>query len=107
MPLASALAIPGDRYIVVDSGGGTVDMTVHQIRLPEGHLKELYKATGNATSTACFMYLDGVLYIYVMFWLVSEGSVCLYCILLAVLPEMRPALRISITQLLVGRITHL
>ncbi|NWT13888.1 HS12A protein, partial [Vireo altiloquus] len=36
----------GDRYIVVDSGGGTVDMTVHQIRLPEGHLKELYKATG-------------------------------------------------------------
>ncbi|XP_032551336.1 heat shock 70 kDa protein 12A isoform X2 [Chiroxiphia lanceolata] len=36
----------GDRYVVVDSGGGTVDMTVHQIRLPEGHLKELYKATG-------------------------------------------------------------
>ncbi|XP_077205993.1 heat shock 70 kDa protein 12A [Paroedura picta] len=36
----------GDRYIVVDSGGGTVDVTVHQIRLPEGHLKELYKATG-------------------------------------------------------------
>ncbi|XP_019411536.1 PREDICTED: heat shock 70 kDa protein 12A isoform X2 [Crocodylus porosus] len=36
----------GDRYIVVDSGGGTVDLTVHQIRLPEGHLKELYKATG-------------------------------------------------------------
>ncbi|XP_035185171.1 heat shock 70 kDa protein 12A [Oxyura jamaicensis] len=36
----------GDRYIVVDSGGGTVDITVHQIRLPEGHLKELYKATG-------------------------------------------------------------
>uniref|UniRef100_A0A6I8N1D2 Heat shock 70 kDa protein 12A n=1 Tax=Ornithorhynchus anatinus TaxID=9258 RepID=A0A6I8N1D2_ORNAN len=36
----------GDRYVVVDSGGGTVDLTVHQIRLPEGHLKELYKATG-------------------------------------------------------------
>ncbi|XP_013912998.1 PREDICTED: heat shock 70 kDa protein 12A [Thamnophis sirtalis] len=36
----------GDRYIVVDGGGGTVDVTVHQIRLPEGHLKELYKATG-------------------------------------------------------------
>lgn len=32
--------------MVVDSGGGTVDLTVHQIRLPEGHLKELYKATG-------------------------------------------------------------
>ncbi|XP_056466012.1 heat shock 70 kDa protein 12A-like isoform X2 [Gadus chalcogrammus] len=37
---------PGDRYVVVDCGGGTVDLTVHQIRLPEGHLKELYKASG-------------------------------------------------------------
>ena len=38
--------VPGDKYVVVDSVGGTVDLTVHQIRLPEGHLKELYKATG-------------------------------------------------------------
>ncbi|XP_068597279.1 heat shock 70 kDa protein 12A [Brachionichthys hirsutus] len=36
----------GDRYVVVDCGGGTVDLTVHQIRLPEGHLKELHKASG-------------------------------------------------------------
>ncbi|XP_041117236.1 heat shock 70 kDa protein 12A-like isoform X4 [Polyodon spathula] len=36
----------GDRYVVVDCGGGTVDLTVHQIRLPEGHLKELYKSSG-------------------------------------------------------------
>lgn len=36
----------GDRYVVVDCGGGTVDLTVHQIRLPGGHLKELYKASG-------------------------------------------------------------
>uniref|UniRef100_A0A8C5QHT3 Heat shock 70 kDa protein 12A n=1 Tax=Leptobrachium leishanense TaxID=445787 RepID=A0A8C5QHT3_9ANUR len=36
----------GDRYVVVDCGGGTVDLTVHQITLPEGHLKELYKASG-------------------------------------------------------------
>ncbi|XP_059376173.1 heat shock 70 kDa protein 12A isoform X3 [Carassius carassius] len=36
----------GDRYVVVDCGGGTVDLTVHQIRMPEGHLKELYKASG-------------------------------------------------------------
>lgn len=41
-----AVFLPGDKYVVVDSGGGTVDLTVHQIRLPEGHLKELYKATG-------------------------------------------------------------
>lgn len=39
----------GDRYVVVDCGGGTVDLTVHQIRLPEGHLKELYKASGSRT----------------------------------------------------------
>ncbi len=36
----------GDRYVVVDCGGGTVDLTVHQIQMPEGHLKELYKASG-------------------------------------------------------------
>lgn len=47
--------VPGDKYVVVDSGGGTVDLTVHQIRLPEGHLKELYKATGeSACSMASF-----------------------------------------------------
>lgn len=39
---------PGDRYVVVDCGGGTVDLTVHQIRMPEGHLKELYKASGES-----------------------------------------------------------
>lgn len=45
----------GDRYVVVDCGGGTVDLTVHQIRLPEGHLKELYKASGARTSNALFL----------------------------------------------------
>uniref|UniRef100_A0A8C1EYY5 Heat shock protein 12B n=1 Tax=Cyprinus carpio carpio TaxID=630221 RepID=A0A8C1EYY5_CYPCA len=36
----------GDRYIVADCGGGTVDLTVHQIEQPQGTLKELYKASG-------------------------------------------------------------
>ncbi|XP_008315620.1 heat shock 70 kDa protein 12B isoform X2 [Cynoglossus semilaevis] len=36
----------GDRYIVADCGGGTVDLTVHQIEQPKGTLKELYKASG-------------------------------------------------------------
>ncbi|XP_051895417.1 heat shock 70 kDa protein 12B-like [Pristis pectinata] len=36
----------GDRYIVADCGGGTVDLTVHEIEQPEGTLKELYKASG-------------------------------------------------------------
>ncbi|OCT96560.1 hypothetical protein XELAEV_18008766mg [Xenopus laevis] len=35
----------GDRYIVADCGGGTVDLTVHQIEQPKGTLKELYKAS--------------------------------------------------------------
>ncbi|XP_056318219.1 heat shock 70 kDa protein 12B [Danio aesculapii] len=36
----------GDRYIVADCGGGTVDLTVHQIEQTQGTLKELYKASG-------------------------------------------------------------
>uniref|UniRef100_A0AAV2KPC4 Heat shock 70 kDa protein 12B n=1 Tax=Knipowitschia caucasica TaxID=637954 RepID=A0AAV2KPC4_KNICA len=36
----------GDRYVVADCGGGTVDLTVHQIEQPQNTLKELYKASG-------------------------------------------------------------
>ena len=32
--------------MVVDCGGGTVDITVHEISNKEGHLKEVFKATG-------------------------------------------------------------
>ncbi|KAF0039128.1 hypothetical protein F2P81_009612 [Scophthalmus maximus] len=32
--------------MVADCGGGTVDLTVHQIEQPQGTLKELYKASG-------------------------------------------------------------
>ncbi|XP_064601157.1 heat shock 70 kDa protein 12A-like [Liolophura sinensis] len=35
----------GSRYIVVDAGGGTVDMTVHEVMF-NGELKELHKASG-------------------------------------------------------------
>ncbi|XP_013413356.1 heat shock 70 kDa protein 12A isoform X2 [Lingula anatina] len=38
--------IRGTRYMVVDCGGGTVDITVHEMDLHGGGLKELYKATG-------------------------------------------------------------
>ncbi|KAM9344464.1 heat shock 70 kDa protein 12A-like [Pholidichthys leucotaenia] len=37
---------PGTQYIVVDCGGGTIDVTVHEV-LPGGSLKELHKASGN------------------------------------------------------------
>lgn len=40
------LAVTGDRYVVADCGGGTVDLTVHQLEQPHGTLKELYKASG-------------------------------------------------------------
>ncbi|XP_017297027.1 heat shock 70 kDa protein 12A [Kryptolebias marmoratus] len=36
----------GTKYIVVDCGGGTIDMTVHEV-LRGGALKELHKASGN------------------------------------------------------------
>jgi len=36
---------PGSKYIVADPGGGTIDMCVHEI-LDDGHLRELYRATG-------------------------------------------------------------
>lgn len=37
----------GTRYMVVDCGGGTVDLTVHEME-DSGTLKELYKASGGA-----------------------------------------------------------
>ncbi|XP_038163757.1 heat shock 70 kDa protein 12A-like [Cyprinodon tularosa] len=37
---------PGTQYIVVDCGGGTIDITVHEV-LKGGALKELHKASGN------------------------------------------------------------
>ena len=37
----------GTRYLVVDCGGGTVDLTVHEME-GGGTLKELYKASGGA-----------------------------------------------------------
>lgn len=36
---------PMSRYLVFDAGGGTVDITVHEVQ-PNGSLKELYKANG-------------------------------------------------------------
>ncbi|XP_023192435.1 heat shock 70 kDa protein 12A-like [Xiphophorus maculatus] len=36
----------GSQYIVVDCGGGTIDITVHEV-LEGGALKELHKASGN------------------------------------------------------------
>lgn len=38
--------IEGTNYMVVDCGGGTVDITVYEMESGFGHLKELHKATG-------------------------------------------------------------
>ena len=38
---------PGVKYLVADCGGGTVDLTLHQVE-EDGRLKELYKASGGA-----------------------------------------------------------
>ena len=45
-PVSSELK-NGMRYIIVDCGGGTVDLTVHEME-GTGLLKELYKASGGA-----------------------------------------------------------
>ena len=37
---------PGTRYMVVDCGGGTVDITVHELHDSLGTLREIHKATG-------------------------------------------------------------
>lgn len=40
--------------MVVDCGGGTVDITVHQMSNKKcGHLKELHKATGGPYGSIC------------------------------------------------------
>ena len=39
-------SLTGTRYIVIDCGGGTVDITVHEMESKYGNLHELYKATG-------------------------------------------------------------
>jgi hypothetical protein len=44
--VADETDIPGARYMVVDCGGGTVDIAVHQLDPPRNTLTELYKATG-------------------------------------------------------------
>ncbi len=36
----------GTKYMVVDCGGGTVDITVHAMDSEKGCLQELYKASG-------------------------------------------------------------
>ncbi|XP_062610618.1 heat shock 70 kDa protein 12A-like [Saccostrea cucullata] len=36
----------GTKYLVCDAGGGTVDITVHEMVDDEGHVRELYKASG-------------------------------------------------------------
>ncbi|CAG0883187.1 unnamed protein product [Cyprideis torosa] len=46
---------PGQRYMIVDCGGGTVDITVHEIVDVKGNLKEIHKASGGACGS---IYVD-------------------------------------------------
>ncbi|KAG9271769.1 heat shock 70 kDa protein 12A-like [Astyanax mexicanus] len=38
--------VPGTQYMVVDCGGGTIDITVHEV-VEDGRLKELHRVSGN------------------------------------------------------------
>ena len=46
------------RYVVVDCGGGTVDVTVHELDVLSGRLQELHKATGGPHGS-CGMMMHG------------------------------------------------
>ncbi|WAR14072.1 HS12A-like protein [Mya arenaria] len=45
MDVKGAVAFQGSQYMVVDLGGGTADISVHE-RKPDGTLKEIHKASG-------------------------------------------------------------
>ena len=57
------------RYMVVDCGGGTVDITVHELNDNCGTLRELHKATGGPWGSVgmctkkLFIYLFSCLFI--------------------------------------------
>ncbi|XP_076076072.1 heat shock 70 kDa protein 12A-like [Mytilus galloprovincialis] len=46
------MAKPGTKYMIVDLGGGTADITVHE-KMLGGHLKELCRATGGDCGGTC------------------------------------------------------
>ena len=45
--------------MVVDCGGGTVDITVHEMSSHGGRLKELFKATGGPYGSVCKFNMAG------------------------------------------------
>lgn len=58
------MLLPGSSYMVVDCGGGTVDITVHELAGAGGKLRELYRASGGPHGSVgesqmmtCFCYL--------------------------------------------------
>lgn len=56
--------VVGTRYMVVDCGGGTVDITVYEMLSDSGKLKELYMATGGpygSTGMYCTAHLRSII----------------------------------------------
>lgn len=45
--VSDVLGRPGQRYVMMDIGGGTLDVTAHEI-LDNGNMKEIYQVTGGA-----------------------------------------------------------
>jgi len=62
----------GSRYMVVDCGGGTVDITVHEMENESpGNLRELYKAAGGPHGSIGMPLLytlrDSSFYVFLLF----------------------------------------
>ena len=46
--IIASILLGATQYVVVDCGGGTVDLTVHELDVNSGTLKELHRGTGGA-----------------------------------------------------------
>lgn len=58
--------------MVVDCGGGTVDITVHEMTSQKGHLLELYKAAGGPYgSVGTFIIIIIIIICFLAYYLFS------------------------------------
>ena len=57
--------------MVVDCGGGTVDITVHEMSSHGGRLKELFKATGGPYGSVCKFNMTGF---HLLLWCQGFGG---------------------------------
>ena len=71
--------IIGGSYMVVDCGGGTVDITVHEISTDGQQLREVFKATGGpygSVSKYIFLFINPKIKALCIFLMHSASRSC-------------------------------